>query len=632
MAGVSAAPGRPALTLRRRVLALWAVAMALALAVVTGAALLRESQWRGQIDRAAQAGLQQAWHGAAAVATTTLRAALDAVAQGQPPPPGVQLERLDPRGQGSGPGLLDRVAWLALQEGRPEVAGVRLRELQGGPASVPAVFVVARRAADGGAWVAAADLRPMLLSLERQLGQPVALSSPRGLLLAGQPSDAAQRLQMALPGPGAPPARPAAWLQAARPAAASAPSPGWLPLALLLAVGAVFAGALAYAMRRFMAPLLRPVSLVEALAEGRLQAGADDADALGNTEAARLARAAERLRTELRTLDSLREERQRVAVQQERLLRRQLRELAGTLDPAGRAEILGELSVERTADGQPQLARLATLLGRLTALVGRQQGRLLELLRELKESMHTREALASLQQELQIAREMQASILPRGASPLATVQIQATMNPAREVGGDFYDWFALDERRLALVVADVSGKGVPAAFFMAVTRTRLRAIAPFVADPAAVLSRLNDELAAENEQTMFVTLWYGVLDAVDGTLHSVNAGHNPPLVRRADGRVERLPMGRNPALAVIGGVPYGADRCTLAPGDGLLLYTDGVTEAQDGRGTLFGDEALTRCLAAAGPEPLDAIVKAVRDHEAGAPQADDLTAVWVRRA
>lgn len=621
------------MTLRRRVLLLWAVAMALALAVVTGAASLRESQWREQLDRAAQAGLQQAWAGAADAATLRLRAALDAVARGQPAPDGVWVERLDAQGRGpeAGPGLLDRVAWLALQQGRPELAGVRLRELQAAPAGSPAVYVLARRAADGGAWAAALDLRPLLQSLERQSGQAMALSSPRGLLLAGQPPAAAQRLQLALPGPGAPEARPAAWLQAARPAAASAPALGWLPLALLLAVGAVFAGALAFAMRRFMAPLLRPVGLVEALAEGRLQAGADDADALGNTEAARLARAAERLRTELRTLDSLREERQRVAVQQERLLRRQLRELAGVLDPAGRAEILGELSVERTADGQPQLARLATLLGRLTALVGRQQGRLLELLRELKESLHTREALASLQQELAIARQMQASILPRGASPLAAVQIEATMTPAREVGGDFYDWFALDERRLALVVADVSGKGVPAAFFMAVTRTRLRAIAPFVADPAEALVRLNDELAAENEQTMFVTLFYAVLDGVDGTLHYVNAGHNPPLLRRADGRVEPLAHGRNPALAAFGGVPLRADRAQLQPGDALLLYTDGVTEAQDAEGRLFGDAALARTLAAAGAQPLADIVQAVRAHEAGAPQADDLTAVWVRR-
>jgi len=649
------------LGLRHRVMLLWLSTMLLAAVAMACASALREAQWQQQLDQAAQMPLRQAWDSADRQWRRALADALDALqkdgalpvdpaalrarlATAAPLASGRMVEVYDARRQRVAMSadtptlapLLDGVALAALAASpRGDLAGVRLRDPDSEAWGGPALAVMARPLSDGRVLAIGADLRPWLRQLEVALGSAVGLLSPRGLLLSGVPAASAKPVQLALPAPGAPLARPAAWLRSARPTPASAPPTGWAPWLLLAAAGGLFAATLALAMRRFMGPLLRPVALLEALAEGQLQAPAEDADMLAGHEAARLARAAERLRTELRALDALRDERQRVAAQQARLMRRQMRQLADMLDADGRQEIMGQLSDEGTQglgdDGQPQLVRLASLLGRLTSLVGRQHTRVLALLRELQDSVATREKFASLQQELAIARQMQQAILPRGAPPLPQVSIDATMIPAREVGGDFYDWFALDEHRLALVVADVSGKGVPAAFFMAVTRTLLRSTVAFVDDPAEAMARLNDGLAADNEQTMFVTLFYAVLDTRSGVLDHVNAGHNPPLLRRADGRVQWLARGRNPALGAFEGMAFRADQVTLAPGDGLLLYTDGVTEAQTIEGRLFGEDALVQALQADGASPVPGVVAAVRAFEAGAPQADDITCVWVRR-
>lgn len=653
------------LTLRHRVLLLCLSALLLAGLAIACAAWWREAQWQQRLDQAAQLPLRQAWDGVDRQWRRALADALDKVqaagalpddaiglhkrlAAAVPVDAGWVLEVYDARQQRLAPSdgqsvgkpslapLLDGVALAALAGGpRADQAGLRLRDLASEGQGGPVLAVLARPLDDGRVLAIGADLRPWLRQLETALGSTVGLMSPRGLLLAGVPAPSTQAVQLALPAIGAPPSRPAAWLRGARPTPVSAPAIGWTPWLLLAAVGGVFVAALALGMRHLIAPLLRPAALLEALAEGQLQARADDSDLPGSPEAARLARAAERLRAELRALDALRDERQRVGAQQARLMRRQMRQLAGMLDAAGRQEIMGQLGDEGTQgigdDGQPQLVRLASLLGRLTALVGRQHARVLELLRELQDSVATREKFASLQQELAIARQIQQAILPRGAPPLPQVSIDATMIPAREVGGDFYDWFALDEHRLALAVADVSGKGVPAAFFMAVTRTLMRSTVAFVDDLADAIARLNNGLAQDNEQTMFVTLFYAVLDTRSGVLDYVNAGHNPPLLRRADGSVQWLARGRNPALGAFEGLAFRADQVRLAPGDGLLLYTDGVTEAQTADGQLFGEDALVQALQADGPSPVPGVVAAVRAFEAGAPQADDITCVWVQR-
>jgi phosphoserine phosphatase RsbU/P len=537
--------------------------------------------------------------------------------------------------------LLDTVAMLRLGHAGQLIWGVSL------PDRDRALLVQARRLPDGRVLAVAVPLQPAVEVMAAALGVPLVLHTLRGRALqpglaapaagngadngADSGADTAAMAWLVLPGVNG---NPAAALHAATVIGPSVPPLG-SRLAWSLGAGVLLLGAVSvWAVHRLMSPVLRGVALTEALAEGRLQACADDDDQLLPGEAGRLARAGERVRTELRSLGALREERLRVAQQQERLMREQLRGLADTLDPSARDEVLGQLALNDAADGEPQLARLASLMARMSTLVGDQQNRLLKLLRELQASVKSREMLASLQQELQIARDMQRSILPRGEPPTRAVALQATMQPAREVGGDFYDWFMLDPHRLALVVADVSGKGVPAAFFMAITRTLLRASAAFLADPAATIARLNEQLAADNEQTMFVTLIYGVLDLRSGRFEFVNAGHNPALVRRAGvegvAGIEWLASGRNPAVAAMAGVTFKWDVSTLQPGDGLLLYTDGITEATNGDGALFGEAALAAQLARGDAEPVMPLVRAVRQFEAGAAQSDDITCVWLR--
>ena len=203
------------------------------------------------------------------------------------------------------------------------------------------------------------------------------------------------------------------------------------------------------------------------------------------------------------------------------------------------------------------------------------------------------------------------------------------MQPAKEIGGDFYDFFALDEHHVAMTVADVSGKGVPAALFMAVSRTLLRAVAQFSESPAKCLVRLNDLLAADNERMMFVTLFYAILDTRDGKLVYANAGHNLPYVLRATGALEPIGQSGGMALAIMEGNEYEDHQVILAPGDRLFMYTDGVTEAFDPQGQMFGEQRLElmleRMRSLAIADIPDRIIFEVNDFEAGGPQTDDIT-------
>ncbi|MBF5005611.1 PP2C family protein-serine/threonine phosphatase [Diaphorobacter caeni] len=412
-------------------------------------------------------------------------------------------------------------------------------------------------------------------------------------------------------------------------------------LAAALCFAAALVLAIALYMRRAMEPLKRSVNVLRALANGRIDAALDDGDEESEDEAGAIARGVVAIRSELLNLETLRQERVRTRVQQERLIRDQLRTLADSLDPNSRDEILsalgtqseisGSSAMSTTTGGHNQLAELAGILGRMSGLVSTQQNRLLKLLRELQASMQTQALLASLQQELEIARQMQLSILPRTAPLIREVEIAATMIPAKEVGGDFYDYFAIDDEHLAVVVADVSGKGIPAAFFMAISRTLLKSNALHHKTPGRTISALNDQLCAENDQMMFVTVFYGVLHLQSGRFTYVNAGHNPP-VRVRSGQADYFPSGQNMALAVLEEQDYGEGEMQLDVDDTLVFYTDGVTEATNHDGALFGEPALLDALRGAStPRPTALIpqqlVQAVRDFEAGAAQADDITVV-----
>ncbi len=237
--------------------------------------------------------------------------------------------------------------------------------------------------------------------------------------------------------------------------------------------------------------------------------------------------------------------------------------------------------------------------------------------------------------ELELAKTIQTSSLPNEPPENPVFRLSASMTPAREVGGDFYDHFRLDETRIAFLVADVSGKGITAALYMMTAKGLLKNRILADRDPAAALAAANAELCRNNPANMFLTAWVGVLDVHTGRVEYANAGHNPPLVRRADGSVEWLRGKSGPMLAVFGNATYRPRTLMLAPGDTLFLYTDGVTEAMDAKGELFGEERLEETLHAAPdgePASISRVVRAaVAAFAAGAPAADDLTVLAVQQ-
>ncbi|MEM7522728.1 MAG: SpoIIE family protein phosphatase [Pseudomonadota bacterium] len=243
---------------------------------------------------------------------------------------------------------------------------------------------------------------------------------------------------------------------------------------------------------------------------------------------------------------------------------------------------------------------------------------------------------AALRSELSIAARMQASILPTNfPAPDAPLAIWGAATPAQEVGGDFFDFFDLPDGRVAAVIADVSGKGVPAALFMVLTRTLIRATATDGGGPAAAVTKVNRLLAAENPETMFVTLFYGVIDPLTGRMTYANAGHNAPYLVSPRGVVTALPSTDGAALGVFEDVEYGEAEAEIGPDVSLILFTDGVTEAMDPANGEYGEARLETRLGEIGDvdprrviEHIEADVAAFAD---GAPQADDLTMMTMKR-
>jgi sigma-B regulation protein RsbU (phosphoserine phosphatase) len=267
-------------------------------------------------------------------------------------------------------------------------------------------------------------------------------------------------------------------------------------------------------------------------------------------------------------------------------------------------------------------------VGKLTESFLTMKTSLKDYIREVAESAAERQKITS---ELNIAREIQMNILPRTMPDLsgqAGYALHAHIEPAREIGGDFYDFFPLDGTRLCFVIADVSGKGVPAALFMAMSMTLLKATAREGFSPEKILSRVNDELSRDNDVNMFVTVFCGILDIATGEVAFANAGHNYPLVMKPDD-VTWLKTVNGPALGVLEGAAYRLESLTLGRGETLFLYTDGVTEAMNAGEELFGDERLLQCLRSfPGTSPrevTETVIETVRNFAAGAPQSDDIT-------
>jgi sigma-B regulation protein RsbU (phosphoserine phosphatase) len=250
--------------------------------------------------------------------------------------------------------------------------------------------------------------------------------------------------------------------------------------------------------------------------------------------------------------------------------------------------------------------------------------------------------LAALEGELESARSAQLSLVPRDFAALAAgrILLHAAMIPAKQVGGDLYDILRLDDRHLLLTVADVSGKGAPAGLTMARTLGLMRAAAKLLAtsgappDPADILCHANADLAAGNDEQTFVTVVVLVLDSVSGTGRMALAGHESPLRLGSGGVTVVDPAIRQPPLGIMEGFPYASEPVALAAGEALVLFSDGVTEAEDGLGGFLGRERLVDCLGptlhGAPAAIIDAVLRQVVAFAGDAPQADDITALAIR--
>src|SRR5262245_2533817 len=255
---------------------------------------------------------------------------------------------------------------------------------------------------------------------------------------------------------------------------------------------------------------------------------------------------------------------------------------------------------------------------------------------QLRAKEQIKQTFGKIESELKIAHEIQMSMVPKTFPAFperSEFDIFATLVPAKEVGGDLYDFFFIDDDHLCFAVGDVSGKGVPASLFMAVTKTLFRATAGNGGTPGEILARLNVEICRDNESCMFVTFFCGILNLRTGQVDYSNAGHNQPYYVHSC-PVRPLGMAGGRALGLVDQSSYASERMILGPGEALLLYTDGVTEATDSNETLYSDDRLERFLAnncSSSPRQIVGdLVGDVRSFTGVAPQSDDITALALR--
>jgi sigma-B regulation protein RsbU (phosphoserine phosphatase) len=258
-----------------------------------------------------------------------------------------------------------------------------------------------------------------------------------------------------------------------------------------------------------------------------------------------------------------------------------------------------------------------------------------ELVSNLKKAQKSQQRLNTLTDELDVSARLQRSILPGNVMKKAPFEIYADTRPAAEVGGDFYDFFWLDNTHLGIVIADVSGKNISAALFMTMTRTLLKCFSRMTPSPAACLTRVNEALVSENPTLMFVTTFYGVFDATTGMLTYANAGHLPPVLFGATKTPTLLEKPPSLALGIDATFTFTDYQCPCTPGDGFFLYTDGVVEANNVIGEEYGFDRFLTCLRACKkntrPQAItESVMTSVHTFTAGAMQSDDITTLCLR--
>ena len=261
--------------------------------------------------------------------------------------------------------------------------------------------------------------------------------------------------------------------------------------------------------------------------------------------------------------------------------------------------------------------------------------RTLRHLEEWRDALSSRDQLVVLKNELGVASQIQQSILPTHFGAHPEYEVFGYMDPARNVGGDFFDLIALDGGHVGVAVADVSDKGVPAALFMMSSRTLLKGAAIGCTNPAEVLTMVNTLLHEDNETMMFVTIFYAEYDPATGELQYANGGHNAPLVVHADGSSELLPLTGGVAIGLVPGIEYEQASYEVKKGDTVIFYTDGITEAMNESDEEFGIEPVQALFAASPPlgaeEATHRVFNAIREFAGDTPQSDDITCVTIRR-
>lgn len=273
--------------------------------------------------------------------------------------------------------------------------------------------------------------------------------------------------------------------------------------------------------------------------------------------------------------------------------------------------------------------------------VGRLAGSFLfmedSLRKNIRNLMDVTASKQKIESELSIARDIQMGLLPKIFPPFPEREefdLHAMLESAKEVGGDLYDFFFIDENLLCFTVGDVSDKGVPAALFMAVTKTLITVEAEQNTDPSVIMNKVNDVLAKDNPNSMFVTLFLGIIDLRTGEIHYSNGGHNPPVMIPKTGEVAMLHGISGPMCGALEGMEYSPLETKLEPGDAILLYTDGVTEAMTLEQELYSDEKLVEMANTLRGDPVEKItttlMRSVHEHAGEAPQSDDITILCLR--
>ena len=408
-----------------------------------------------------------------------------------------------------------------------------------------------------------------------------------------------------------------------------------------------------YLSRAFV-PIHEGVRVLDALSKGDTDAHIEHVRF--KDEVGQIAQAVNLFRAKLIEFNRYRRSRERQRARQERFIHREMTKLANTLEGDDKQALLAELNQigkvvtvkvardyeeaeqSRLDQGDNSTARASELgheqsdsLAMVALAFQSLSTRIRDQNRRLREALATKEALMLIRKELDIATRVQLSLLPEKIAGTSSFDLYGGMWPAKEVGGDFLDYFRLDENRIGVAIADVSGKGVPAALFTVMTRTLLHSTVSHVESPGKVLEAVNTFLEDNNDENLFVTLFYAIFDERTGRVHYANGGHNPPIVLDSQG-ANMLKTTDGIVLGMFGGFEFEDTYIDLEPGARLVMMTDGIPEAFNGNNEIFGDQRTLDTVAKlpdshSAEEDVNFIVNEVNEFVGSAPQFDDIACI-----